>query len=308
MIDVVIGKDDFSAELAKRLNSRLIAITTRKFPENEIKPKLMLESKKEIEGKTTLIVTRCDRLRPDPNRYLIETYLIINRVGELGAADIKLFSPYLPYSRQDDSFSLGEANSLCSVGRLLSSSSLSEVYTFNSHRYGRKPGLKNYFSGLTVHDIPVSGVFASYLKNKKLENPIVIGIIDPEDDSSEMYRELAKGIGCDYDFYMGIRDHSTDKKEITPGKMNLFNRDVILHDDMTVTGDTIANWYDLVIKQKPNKVFVALAHLITKDVGRRLHNFVKEVITTDSLGPESSELYTELSLIPTISEYIKSQE
>jgi phosphoribosylpyrophosphate synthetase len=76
---------------------------------------------------------------------------------------------------------------------------------------------------------------------------------------------------------------------------------------VAASGGTITDAFKLVYNSKPSRIFIALPHLITKGGIERIYDLgADEIITTDSFNSEESKKFTELTLIPLISEYVKN--
>lgn len=137
-------------------------------------------------------------------------------------------------------------------------------------------------------------MFAVYLKTKKLINPIVIG---PGEGPSVMVKELAKLLNAPYECFEKERDHKTLEVSFKQPKSDFKNRDVIIYDDIAATGWTIVKPFEMVKKQEPNRIFISLCHIVTREAIERLYKLNSdEIITTDSFNSEESVKFTELPL------------
>ena len=207
------------------------------------------------------------------------------------------------YSRQDKKFLSGEPGSLSEIADLYERLEIKSIFTVNSHLYGKENPLQNYFKKIKIHDISPSKLFADYLKDKKLKNPIVLG---PGKGPAIMVKELSKMLNASYECLEKERDHKTQQIVMKPLKSNLENRDVIIYDDVAATGGTIVPVFELAKKFKSNRIFIALSHLVTKNGIEKLYNLnSSEIITTDSFNSEENISFKELSLINLIYDYLK---
>jgi len=75
MIDVILGEDNFSKEIADKLNAKFVKINSFIFPDSETKP--VIEDEDEIKGRT-LLVLRANRFRPSINDCIMKIYFICN--------------------------------------------------------------------------------------------------------------------------------------------------------------------------------------------------------------------------------------
>lgn len=300
-IDIVLGEDSFSEQIAKQINSKFIKIKSNVFPDSEIKPKL--EKEDDIKGSSVLLVLRSNRFNPDINSNMMKIFFVSSLLKELDANEINLFLPYMFYSRQDKQFLPGETKSFSNIATLYESLGVSNIITINSHLYGKSPPLQSFFKKIKVYDQSPAALFADYLKSKSLREPIVIG---PGKGADRLIQELAGLLDADFEGLEKERDHGTQAITMKPPKAKLKNRDVIIYDDVSASGGTIVPAFELAQRFKPNRIFIAIPHLITKEGIEKLIKLKPtEIITSDSFVTGEPMKFTELSLIPLISNYIK---
>lgn len=306
--DVVVGRDDFSRKLAEKLGARFVNLEVHKFPDNEIKPTLEIKSENDIKNKNTLVVSRTDRFNPNPDSAIIELGLTVRNLNHLEAEKVDILKPYMSYGRQDDSFGLGEPSSFWDLARLYErwfkdfGEFEGNLITINSHRYGKKNGISSFFRSMKVHDLSPSETFGKYFRNKKLKNPIVV-VPGPV----KMAQELAQSIGSEYEAFNKSRNHKTDRITFEHPKSNFRDKTVIIYDDVTATGGTVADTIDIVSETDPRKVYIALTHLISeKGIEKVCGLGADEVVTTDSFDSgKAYRKFTQLSTVPLFSEYIR---
>jgi ribose-phosphate pyrophosphokinase len=300
-INIVIGEDDFSEQIAKRINAKFIKIKNTTFPDSEVKSLIETE---QIKNKNILLVLRTNRFKPAVNDAIIKIYFITNLLRENKAKEVNLLLPYMFYARQDKQFLSGETKSFSSIANLYENLEISNIITINSHLYGKSSNIQSFFKKIKVHDLSPAIIFSEYFKTKKPKNPIVIG---PGRGADKLIQELADFLNVDFEGLEKERDHFTREITIKSLKTNLKERDVIIYDDVAASGGTITDAFKLVYNSKPSRIFIALPHLITKGGIERIYDLgADEIITTDSFNSEESKKFTELTLIPLISEYVKN--
>jgi ribose-phosphate pyrophosphokinase len=291
-METLLGEDDFSKQIAEKLNIDFIRINPSVFPDGEIKP--VIENEDKVKGKSVLLVIRSNRFRPSISDCIMKVYFLCRLLRKLNAGEINLFLPWMFYSRQDKKFLPGEPESLSDIADLYESLNISNIFTVNSHLYGKENSLQSYFKRIKIHDISPSRLFADYLKTKNLKNPIVIG---PGSGPAVMVKELAGMLNAPYECLEKERDHETLKVFFKQSKSDFRNKDVIIYDDISAKGGTIVPTFEIVKQSKPNRIFIALCHLITKEGIERLYNLNSdEIIITDSFNSEEPIKFTELSL------------
>lgn len=301
---VIVGSDSFSRALAKELGTQIIEVNYKKFPDNEIKPTINVDSVKKAIDKKALIVSRTDRSIPDSNKKIWEIGFITDSLIRNGMGSVDILAPYMYYARQDRPALPGEPASLAVVAKTLEDWGYSNIFTVNSHLYGKETTLQDFFSEIKIHDISVSRLFSEYLAGKDLRNPIVLG---PGEGPEKMAIELSANLDCDYECLEKTRDLTNQKVSMEPPQADLQGRDLVIYDDISSSGGTIAEIYNLANERNPSRIFLALVHILTHDGIERLQNlWTYEIITTDSLMSDGPKQYTELPLVPLISDYIKA--
>jgi ribose-phosphate pyrophosphokinase len=300
-IDMVIGEDNFSEQIAKQLNAKFIKIKTTVFSDREVKP--VLETEDNIKDSNILLVSRTDRFKPSINDSIMKILFVSSLLNKIGVKDVNLLVPWMYYSRQDKQFLSGEPKSLHNIAELYENLNVSHIFTVNSHLFGKENPLQDYFKQVKVHDINPVTIFADYLKTKNLLNAIVIG---PGKGPEKMVKELADSINASFECLEKERDHVTREITMKPPETDLKNRDVVIYDDITSSGGTPSKTFEIVKKSRPKRIFMSLVHLISREGIEKIYNLeADEIITTDSFNSEESKEFTELTLIPLISNYIK---
>ncbi len=290
-MEILIGEDDFARQMADELNMEFVKVNTSIFPDSEIKP--LIENDDRIKGNKILLVIRTDRFRPSINDSIMKIYFICRTLKN--AEEVNLFLPYMFYSRQDKKFLPGEPESFSDIAQFYENLGIKNIFTVNSHLYGKEKSLQDYFMRIKIHDISPSEMFAEYLKKKNLKNPIVLG---PGAGPAVMVKELAEMLNAPYECLVKERNHRTQHIFMRPPKTDLKYRDVIIYDDVAASGETIIRTFKLAKKFKPNRIFIVVSHLLTKEGIKKLYKLnSSEIITTDSFASEATTKFKELSLV-----------
>jgi len=300
-VDVVTGEDDFSEQIAKQINAKFVKIKNTTFPDSEVKSSIETE---QITNKNVLLVLRTNRFEPAVNDAIVKIYFIVNLLRENNVKEINLLLPYMFYARQDKQFLPGETRSFSNIASLYESLGISNILTINSHLYGKTPDLQSFFKKIKIHDIAPVKIFSDYLKMKDLKEPIVIG---PGKGADTLIEEMANCLNSDFEGLEKERNLHTQHITMNPPKAKLENRDVIIYDDVAASGGTIIPAFELTKRYSPKRIFIGLPHLVTRKGIEKLQNLnSRELITTDTFFSEEPKKFTELTLVPLISEYVKN--
>lgn len=174
-------------------------------------------------------VLACTLDRPDEK--LLRLVLAADTLRELGARQVLLLAPYLPYMRQDRAFAAGEAVSARIVARLLSAH-FDGVVTVDPH-------LHRIASLDSIYDIPTRVVAAAPAIaewiGREIARPVLIG---PDAESEQWAAAIARAAHCPYRVLEKHRSGDYDVR-IEPAQLDeLRDRTPVLVDDIIATGRT----------------------------------------------------------------------
>lgn len=257
MDEVVIGGSSaqvFALKLARESHIPFLKLDLKKFPDGERYIRVLGD----VEGKTVNVV---QSMYQQPDDYLLEYFLIVDNLKDLGASMVRGIIPYFAYARQDGRFNPGEAFSLKTVVNLIQAVGTDEVFTIDLHLH-RIENISKVFKIPSIN-LTVVPDLARYVKqNLKLRNPAVVG---PDEEAEQWAKVAAKELSADYDVLEKHRvSASEDKKfgevDIKPRELTMKGRDVLIIDDIISTGGTIVKAMDILKKNGANKIYVATCH------------------------------------------------
>jgi ribose-phosphate pyrophosphokinase len=287
----------FGLKIARESNVSFIKMDLKKFPDGERYIRVIGG----VEGKTVNVV---QSMYQQPDDYLLEYFLIVDNLKDLGASKVRGIIPYFAYARQDGRFNPGEAFSLKTVASLIETVGTDEVYTIDLHLH-RIESVSKVFK-IPSTNITVVPDLARYFKqNIKLKNPVVVG---PDEEAEQWAKVAAKELGADYDVLEKHRvSASEDKKfgevDIMPRELSMKGRDVLIIDDIISTGGTIVKAMDILKKNGANKIYVATSHpvLVEGALMKIYEAGAETVIGTDTIPSPISFV----SAAPAVSRAIK---
>ena len=265
-----------SKELAKKistlLNTSLALIKTKRFPDGEF----YFKFDEDVSRDELLIV---QSLYPPQDSHLLELFLILHTARDLGAKRIKVFIPYLAYSRQDRRYLEGECLSSRMISEILENLGADSLYTIDVHN---RRVLSMY--KIPTYNLTASRELARYFTAKNLVDPIVISP-DDEEIAIERAKCAAETINAEYDFLEKRRDRYTGEIVTYEKQINVKGRDAIIIDDIISTGKTAANAVRILKKQGAKRVFVGVSHALLLGEAVKVLNEagVEEIAGTDSV-------------------------
>jgi ribose-phosphate pyrophosphokinase len=259
MEEVVIGGSSaqvFALKLARESHIPFLKLDLKKFPDGERYIRVLGD----VEGKTVNVV---QSMYQQPDDYLLEYFLIVDNLKDLGASMVRGIIPYFAYARQDGRFNPGEAFSLKTVVNLIQGVGTDEVFTIDLHLH-RIESISKVFK-IPSTNLTVVPDLARYVKqNLKLRNPAVVG---PDEEAEQWAKVAAKELSADYDVLEKHRVSASEDKEfgevdIKPRELTMKGRDVLIVDDIISTGGTIVKAMDILKKNGANKIYVATCHAV----------------------------------------------
>ena len=125
-------------------------------------------------------------------------------------------------------------------------------------------------------------------------NRLTSSILAPDFGAKKRVSIIGKVLGAETDFFEKNRDPKTGETKLTPHKIAVKNRDVIIADEVIRTGGTIAKSVNALKDMGANRVFVASTHMmLCNNADKRIIDAgAEEIIGTDSLPSGYSKIKT----------------
>jgi len=270
---------ELACKVSEVLNIPLVAVRTKRFPDGEF----YFKFEERVSGEDLLIV---QSLYPPQDSRVMELLLILHTARNLKARSIKVFIPYLAYSRQDERYLDGECLSSSMIAEILQQLDVVALYTVDIHN----EKVMNMYK-IPAYNLAASGDLAGYIAAKGLRDPFVVSP-DDEEIAINRARHAAETINTDYDFLIKSRDPYTGEITTYSKKLDAHGRDAIIIDDIISTGKTSANAARMLKEQGAQRVFIGVSHAlllgdaykILKDAG------VEEIVGTDSVVNELAKV------------------
>jgi ribose-phosphate pyrophosphokinase len=267
------GSETLTVKVAKELGFSASRIETKRFPDGEKYLRVMDEMK----GENVVVV---QSMYKTPDEHLMEYFLLVDNLKELGAKRVVSFIPYFAYARQDARFNPGEALSLVTVSKLIQSVGTDEVYAFDAHMH-RIAEMIHLFN-VPARNLTAAPTLGEYVRDVLHPNdPLVIG---PDEESESIVQDVAKVLDAEFDVLIKKRI-SAEKVEIRPRESNAKGHDVIMADDIISTGGTVVEALKILRAQGAHKVYVTCIHplLIGNALAKVFDAGADAVIGTDTI-------------------------
>lgn len=222
---------------------------------------------------------------------IVELILALDAFNDYGVKP-NLMIPYFGYSKQDKRFEEGEAVSAKALARIFSER-CQKIFLIDSHIF-RGEGKFEYF-GAQMENVSVVSLLAERAKNFA-SNPIILA---PDLKASALAEKFQKIIGGEISAFEKEREAGKAQGEIyeakiseVSGEINCAGRDVLIVDDMIVTGGTIVKAIEKIKSQNPAKIIVCAVHGAFTEgaLEKILAAGTEKVFTTDTIKNPSAEV------------------
>ena len=279
-------------KISSLLNDPLALIRTKRFPDGEF----YFKFDEDVSEDELLII---QSLYPPQDSHVLELFLMLHTARDLGVKSIKVFIPYLAYSRQDRRYLKGECLSSGMIAEILETLGADTLYTIDVHN---RRVLEMY--KIPTYNLTASRELAKYFASKNLVDPIVISP-DDEEIAIERARCAAETINAEYDFLEKRRDRHTGEIITYEKHIDVKDRDAIVIDDIISTGKTAANAVRILKKQGAERVFVGASHALLLGEAVKLLNEVgvEEIAGTDTVMNK----YAKVSVAPILVKALKEE-
>lgn len=215
---------DLAQKLAKKTSYEIGTLDFHTFPDNETA--VIIHSN--VKDRIVIFLATLDR----PNDKILPLFFAAETAKMLGAAQVGLVTPYLPYMREDKQFHFGEGITAKYFAKIVSNH-FDWLMTVDPH-------LHRFSSLDKIYTIPTYVLhavvpIADWIK-RNIETPLIIG---PDNESQQWVADIAKKAKAPYIILDKIRkgDRSI---EVTLPSLTLYkNRNPILVDDIISTGRTM---------------------------------------------------------------------
>ncbi len=229
-----------------------------------------------LREKHVVILHRC---YPDQDSRVLQFFQILSAVRPF-ATKVTAIIPYLPYSRQDEISRPGETDSATMIVKLLSCAGLDELITFNCHFLTSGDAKKN-ICGLNVESRSVVTDLLDYVR-PRVSNPVFIA---PDQGAAHFVENLG---GVSMEKTLGEYIYGPLAfRQITSEKLDadIAGRDVILIDDMIISGETMIKAVQVCKKGGAKRIICAAVHglLVGCAFDRIRAAGAKEVVVSDSV-------------------------
>lgn len=280
---------EFLESLNQASTFRIGELVHHAFPDHES----LIQIKDQLQDQQVIFVESL----ADPNTKTLPLIFAAETARSLGATQVGLCAPYLPYMRQDKVFHPGEGITSSYYAKLISAY-FSGLITVDPH-------LHRYVSLDAVYTIPnkvvASGSAIARWLTASVSDPFIIG---PDEESEQWVSEIAHNSGCRYVTLQKTRHGDFDVAMEVPELKDVSQCTPVFIDDIISSGSTMLKAWSCVKSNFSHKPIAVAVHALFDDSGlSKLKDSFQQLVTTNSiidptnaidLAPELHEALTDL--------------
>jgi ribose-phosphate pyrophosphokinase len=284
---------DLGRKVAHQLGGIFGDTEISKFTNSELKVRVMSEHI----GATAVVV---QSLSNPTEEHLMEFCLVCDALTRMGVRDITAVVPWLGYSKQDKVFRPGEPLSVKVVAKILQTVPIKHLITFDLHNLA----ILGFFD-IPVTNLSAKSVFVERFKSKRTPKTVVVA---PDAGSIKMSTSFAQELDVPVVYMDKKRDLATGEVIILGISRPVEEADVLIIDDMIVTGSTLVQTAKYLKQMNIKSLSVcATHHLYVPGAQAAIEESgFDEVMVTDSIGPViKSDKLTVVTLADMIAEELK---
>lgn len=259
--------------IADYIGEPLGGVQISRFPDGE----LFVKIEENIRGQDVFIVQpTC----VSPNESIMELLIMIDAAKRASAARITPVIPFYGYGRQDRKDQPRVSITAKLVANLLVAAGADRLIAMDFHAQQ----IQGFF------DIPVDHLFAApvIVKHLRQRNLPDLVVVSPDPGGLKMAYAYANMLGTGLAIVGKQRKSATEVEAINVvGEVE--GRHVLLVDDLTTTGGTLAGAAALLKQRGALSIKAAVTHCLLNDLGveRLKASPIEELITTDSVPPRT---------------------
>lgn len=286
---------NLTKKIATQAGLKLGKIELSLFPNTEIKVFI----KEKLTNQTVVIV---QSLSHPCERNLVELCLIADAAKRLGAKEIISVIPWLAYSKQDKVFRPGEPLSAKVIAKMIQSSPINSVITFDLHNIA----IAGFFDIPVVH-LTALPLLEQHLKKEVTSQSLVVSV---GAGGSKLSSGLAQDLNVPLAYFDSKRDLKNGRITVKAVSQKIQGKDLLIIDDMIATGSTLLEVASFLKKNQARSLTMAVTHhLFIKAASEKLEKSpLDKLYVTDSIPkPPGLKLKKTqiISLAPQVATYLK---
>jgi len=211
---------------------------------------------------------------------IIEFCLLSDALTRAGYTELVGVIPWLGYSKQDKVFLPGEALSAKVIAQIIQTTKIKKLITFDLHNRA----ITGFFD-IPVVELSAKPLFRDYFAEKMGEDKDKYVVVAPDEGAVKASSAIARELGVPIAYMDKRRDLTTGEVSVVGMSGEVSGKNVIIVDDMIVTGSTMMESAEYLKKTGAVSVSVAATHhLYLPGVQKKLEESeIDEVVVSDTV-------------------------
>ncbi|SDJ17178.1 ribose-phosphate diphosphokinase [Natribacillus halophilus] len=284
---------ELAQEICKHVGVDLGETSVKRFSDGEVQVNI----EESIRGCDVYLVQSTSE---PANEHLMELLIMIDACKRASAKTINVVIPYYGYARQDRKARSREPITSKLIANLLENAGATRILTLDLHA----SQIQGFFD-IPVDQLLGTPLFASYFKEKKLEDVV---IVSPDHGGVVRARQMADRLEAPIAII--------DKRRPRPNVAEVMNivgdiegKTAIIVDDIIDTAGTLQLAADALVEQGAERVFASCTHPVLSGpaISRIEESKLEELIVTDTISlPKQKQIpqITQLSVGPLMADAI----
>lgn len=271
--------------IAQELNVGLGKIEITRFIDNECR----VRAEEDVAGKIVFVIQSLSQIA---DQHLMETCLIGQALRDLGANQTVVVMPWMGYCKQDKAFRKGEAVSAQLVAKFLESAGFTRMITVELHSEALIPMFNIPVTELSTHELLAKSLASA-------AHPSSMLVASPDKGGKSRSERFAKSVGLAILYLEKERDLETGKVTVKSISDDVFNRDVIIFDDIINTGATAIETINFLKQHGAKRVFFLATHaVLAGDAQEKLAaSSIDRIIVTDTIAIPKEKRFAKLEIV-----------
>lgn len=211
---------------------------------------------------------------------IIEFCLLVDALTRAGYSELVAVVPWLGYSKQDKIFRPGEALSAKVIAQIIQVTKVKKLITFDLHNRA----ITGFFD-IPVVELSAKSLFRDYFAKKMGKNRDQYVVVAPDEGAVKASAYFARELGVSIAYMDKRRDLVTGEVKVVGMSGEVGGKQVLIVDDMIVTGSTMIESAEYLKKVGASGVSVAATHhLYLPGVQEKLDaSVIDEVVVSDTV-------------------------
>ncbi|HSW90357.1 MAG TPA: ribose-phosphate pyrophosphokinase [Patescibacteria group bacterium] len=279
----------FAQKIAQNLGGKLGAVELSKFPDDELRVRVL----EEVKGQDVALI---QSFSTPVDSNIIEFSLLTDALFRLGARRVFAVIPWLGYSLQDKVFLPGEPIAAKVIATILSSLSIYRFILMSLHNNSIQGFFTNPSSVLSADEIFAQDIQAH-------QNVVLVA---PDFGGLKRVGKFAGSLNLPYVNIDKHRDLTTGQVTVQSLSGDVSGKTAVIVDDVINGGSTAVETAKVLREKGATKIIMYVTHaLLADDAGKKLQDSeLDEVVVTDTVDT-SKKSFAKLRVLSVASVFAK---